>query len=854
MRRHLEEQTEGGQDEVVTPNDAEVLRDTFVVYGSVLAVTFLLFCYVRVKFPRPYSIRRWVEKFKTSLADEHYGYFSWMWHLRSVSEDEVLDECGMDSLCQLRLLWMGYKISILCAFLSIFLMPLYATAEDSEETDYITDAIVSITISHVPAGSNRLIGTALAAYVLFFYVMYLILKEFDWFIEMRHKYLKKPKACNYAVYVRNIPHEYSSNAGLERFFEQCFSADSVLEARLRVKTPKLQAAVTDRDNVLAKLEHALAYEEVKQKPPMHREKFSRRKIVSIPFYVNQLKDANKEVKFRLEEIESKTMMNLYAGQKSEAYLDRSVFTGSPGSVVRTKQLLRGSMSPVEDPSEESNNGTASDVQTDSRSEDGATPNEDKKESSNLVSKSLKKLTSNVGVVASTAATMIKGLEEGDFYSAGFVSFTDLGTKHAALQMVHHERPFNIEVMEAPGPEDIFWANVGRQHKDLQLGKLFSLAATTALCLLWTIPMTFLASLNSVEALRAEVKFIDDLLEKAPWLGPVFEQIAPLLVKIFNALLPIFLELFCLFEGPVSSSIVEASLFTKLSAFMIIQTFFVSAISGGLLQELANIIDDPTSVIDLLANSLPGQSTYFIQIVFVGVVASLGMELLRIIPLIKALIRSFLPPKLTKKERQTTVLGMRPLADPLEFEQADTLSQVVLSFVVMLVYAVIASLTAFVVGFCFLYTMIAYKYQYIYIYPTLPDSGGQIWKNFIRILTVCLLIAQFTILGLLGLKKATIAAPLMIPLIVVQFLFNAYIGQEHFRVAENLPSRECLKVDQQNGPDFDLSFVKGAYVQEELTAEEAYPEELSPSRMAELGLRDEEQMSGDADSPIVDDKP
>jgi len=125
-------------------------------------------------------------------------------------------------------------------------------------------------------------------------------------------------------------------------------------------------------------------------------------------------------------------------------------------------------------------------------------------------------------------------------------------------------------------------------------------------------MAFFASLASVAGLR-EFEFIDRLLTAAPWLEIVFQLLAPLLVTIVNSALPFILEFLCLFEGPVSGAIVEASLFSKLSAFMIIQTFFVSAVSGGVLQELTNILQNPTSVIDLLAKSLPSQSTYFIQV-------------------------------------------------------------------------------------------------------------------------------------------------------------------------------------------------------------------------------------------------
>lgn len=76
---------------------------------------------------------------------------------------------------------------------------------------------------------------------------------------------------------------------------------------------------------------------------------------------------------------------------------------------------------------------------------------------------------------------------------------------------------------------------------------------------------------------------------------------------------------------------------------------------------------------------------------------------------------------------------------------------------------------------------------------------------------------------------------MIPLIAVTILFNAYVRQQHFRVAEYLPSRECVKADLSNGPDFDFSFTRNAYLQEELKEKVAFPGNVSEERARELGL-------------------
>jgi hypothetical protein len=126
-------------------------------------------------------------------------------------------------------------------------------------------------------------------------------------------------------------------------------------------------------------------------------------------------------------------------------------------------------------------------------------------------------------------------------------------------------------------------------------------------------MAFFASLSSVEGLKEQFGWVEDAIDAYPPLEPILEQLAPLFVVLFNSLLPVILEVVTMLELPISGSLLEPSLFIKLAIFMIIQTFFVSAVSGSIFKELSNIIDDPTSIIDLLANTLPAQSTLFIQV-------------------------------------------------------------------------------------------------------------------------------------------------------------------------------------------------------------------------------------------------
>jgi hypothetical protein len=187
--RHLEEE------EFVEGTDSVVLKNTLRIYGTLFVVILFIFCFLRRRYPEVYNLRAWVEEIKTPLAENQHGTFSWMWRLFFVSDSEILDECGLDALCYTRVLEFGLKLSLFGVFNALWLIPVYKTAKGSDETDYITDSIQSLSIANVPSASNRLFGTVLAAYLIFGYTMYNILKEFEWFILQRRTFLSNAVSC-----------------------------------------------------------------------------------------------------------------------------------------------------------------------------------------------------------------------------------------------------------------------------------------------------------------------------------------------------------------------------------------------------------------------------------------------------------------------------------------------------------------------------------------------------------------------------------------------------------------------------------------------------------------------------------
>jgi hypothetical protein len=366
--------------------------------------------------------------------------------------------------------------------------------------------------------------------------MYLIYKEFDWFIEQRQKFLKRPVARNYAIYVQGVPPEFRTNASLANFFRECYSEDTILEATVRVKTTNLSKVAAKRDSVEANLEHAIAYEAINGVAPTHRKNVVvGGKVNSVEAYTKELRELNRDVQDRIEAIETKHKRSGRSDVKSVGGLQNNSSAASS----------------VTHPGEETNPLTAANTEEDIRVfvEEAGGPARGNSRNplafgASAVRASAAAASATAAAAASTAAAALLEVEDGAFYEAGFVAFSKLSVVQASLQMTHG-RPFEMETFAAPEPEDIIWTNLGKQHKELQLGKLASFATTVTICLLWTIPMAFFASLSSVEGLKEQFSWVEDAIDAAPFLEPLLKQLAPLFVVVFNSLVSVFVST-CIF--------------------------------------------------------------------------------------------------------------------------------------------------------------------------------------------------------------------------------------------------------------------------------------------------------------------
>lgn len=195
-----------------------------------------------------------------------------------------------------------------------------------------------------------------------------------------------------------------------------------------------------------------------------------------------------------------------------------------------------------------------------------------KKTTNTLHQGIKKSTDAVHKIGDMskdlASNLIAGSDDGKVRDGGFVTFTTLTAKNQCVQMLHHGTPFTFQVTEAPLPKHIYWNNVGLTHGKQQLGYLAAQALTVTLCLFWTIPIAFVTSFSQVDSLKTIIPGLEDAIVAHPWIEPLFAQLGPMLLVILKGMLPFILTKFCEREGHVSQTELNASLFTKLSLFLV----------------------------------------------------------------------------------------------------------------------------------------------------------------------------------------------------------------------------------------------------------------------------------------------
>lgn len=609
----------------------EVLRTTLLLYLPTFVVVILLFCRIRQRHPRVYNVRHTVPRLRSPLAETTHGFVSWMWKVMAIPDDDLFEYCGMDAVCLFRILRLGLRLSGVGVFCSIFLIPVYVTAS-SEESDHdlwIKTTATNVPSGSQRFTATVLTVYIIMGYTMHLvlsefqwltltrqkYLTNKIVRNYTVYVSgipeqhrsnvalarFFRRVISEDSVVSASVAL-NIP---KLNAAVNRRenLQRQLERAQVLQQDANINNEPLTTSVTtDAGTTIMEAAPAIAHYQEQLKIVQQEIQNLRLSIAARQEEANVCDKASSSWRPAEHASSSIVSSSLFVGSSNNNLVSSGVNKGNTPLALDNKEnatwtsevklysdkkdmLFEGVTLGQHDglPRE----GSSSSHLTTRRKTDTCTsgdcepPNAEEDCLDSLAADEVEAETNrcfpneipSLGIIdivsQGITAVGLGGDDEGKPFDAGFVTFTRLSAVTVALQVVHSTTPFQMQVEDAPSPEEVLWSNVGVAHHALQLGKLLAFSITATLCIFWTVPVTFLVSLTEVNALKTSMPFLQDWLVAAPWLEGLLNQVSPMLLSFLDSVvLPLILREVSKFEGVLGLSHLEASLFFKLAAFRV----------------------------------------------------------------------------------------------------------------------------------------------------------------------------------------------------------------------------------------------------------------------------------------------
>ncbi|KAG0249411.1 hypothetical protein BG011_009334 [Mortierella polycephala] len=358
-------------------------------------------------------------------------------------------------------------------------------------------------------------------------------------------------------------------------------------------------------------------------------------------------------------------------------------------------------------------------------------------------------------------------------SAAFIQFNQQLGAHLATRAVIHTKtltmaPRHLEVH----PKDVLWDNLDHSLMTRNIRRTIAMILTIALIVFWTVPVAFVSSIAKLDRIVEFAPFLSGVYSLPTFVVGIIQGIIPPIgLAILMAILPIILYKLTHLGGEVLSTrktqVVitsyhwfSASFFHSLISSMVVHVLLVTTLANGIFAAVQRIKDNPNNIMNMLAETLPQASTFFLSFILVSF-TQVPLRLLQIGPLIIYLISK----KLAKTPRQV-------YAAERNLQSVDwgmTIPGYTIAFSIGLLYSTIQPLILPLMVIYFGLYYLVFRYMFLYVYKQPHDSGGLIFPRIVDQIYVAVVIFEIVMLGLFILQKAAGQSVVMFILFVATIL-------------------------------------------------------------------------------------
>jgi len=370
--------------------------------------------------------------------------------------------------------------------------------------------------------------------------------------------------------------------------------------------------------------------------------------------------------------------------------------------------------------------------------------------------------------------------------AGFVTFTSRQWCRLALQERYCANASEFVVSMPPDPGDVLYENLAQPMAIRQTGGLLCWLSLIAIFCLW-MPVVFsIASATKLSALRKHVVLVEMVCHQFPTVHSFLEGVlATAALNFFMAMMPSFLMFVVRrFLSVESGGKAQLKLQGWYFSFQVIFVLLVTTIGRSFILRVEQIVKDWTSIFELLAQTLPDASHFYLNYFVFGWVTAC-LELLRAANLAKYLaFRAVTTPEEAREwsepENQDSYgIGAR-------------MASVALMASTALVYCTCSPVITIVAWVYFTLCRLVYTYLLVFAETKKPDQGGHPWVVALNHTLVGLAIFVVLAVGVLF-KRAGASYP---ALATCPALLAIWVGHRRLEnmVWRTLPFEAVAKAD------------------------------------------------------------
>ncbi|CAJ2501246.1 Uu.00g040990.m01.CDS01 [Anthostomella pinea] len=380
----------------------------------------------------------------------------------------------------------------------------------------------------------------------------------------------------------------------------------------------------------------------------------------------------------------------------------------------------------------------------------------------------------------------------------FVTMDSIAACQMAIQATVDPRPGQLLSKPAPSPSDVIWKNTYAPRWRRRLQSWAVTVFITFLSILWFFPVAILAQLLSICTIERIAPSLADTLQRHDITKALVRTGLPtLVVSLLSVLVPYLYDYLSNIQGMISQGDVELSAISKNFFFVFFNIFVVYAVSGSAaLADFWKIIRDSLSdtntIARKVAESIQNLSTFYLNFIMLQGLGLFSFKLLQFGSV------SMYP---IYRMGAKTPRDFAELVQPTLFNYGFYLPTALLVFILCLVYSVLpGSELVLLLGLCYFgLGYFAYKYQLLYSMDQPQHATGGAWPMICRRIIVGLVAFQVVMIAILVLRKAFIAAVLVLPLVVLTLWYNFYFARRFTPLTKFIALRS-IKRDSDPGSE------------------------------------------------------